>query len=339
MRPHLFGIVLLVLTAASLSGPASGRAEAINTQNFVERYRTEVAALTEPYEQVHLVARITDFVPKTGAQTVYEMTLDRNHDLYKVTRNDQSGARAGAASIAVANPDLSFSLDRAPDQTQYAVKYLSTRRGLRYDELKQIVLGRSLLLRAPYSYFEIPLTEFFAMPALTIQRVQEERSAGKSLFRVWVRFDPFSDQFRKAEVDYSEGWFLFEPAAHWALHGMEVKHWKKDKSLLHCVRSSVAYQQPVRDIPLVRRAHLGLFNASDKPVLEYSADFEAVQFGPVPAEEFTLDGCGVSGVEVGGRRGVRAALYWSAGASVLAVATIVVLRRRRAAVPVAGSGV
>jgi hypothetical protein len=322
-------IVRLGLAAVSTLIPAKGKANKMDPQTFLERYRTQVPALTSPYEQVHMVALVTETFPlRSDKKNVYELELLQDGPRFKVLTHHVSGDWRGTRSIRVANPDISFVLDQPADRQQYAINYLSSRRGLGFDQIREEAVSESMLLRSHYSYFEKPLTVFLTMKSTSIQEVQEETSAGRSLVRVRVRFGPFTEWLRKQGIEYSEGWFLFEPSARWLFHGFDLKEWKKDGQMLTRKTSSVEYTEAIQGVPVLRRAKYEVFDHEGHHALEYDADVKSVQFGPVSVEEFTLRGCGITGIDLGDRRGLPVIFYWSAGIALLAVIAIFVLRRR-----------
>jgi hypothetical protein len=308
--------------------PARLSAAELTPQAFLDGYRSAAQELAASYDQVHISAQVTESLPKTGQTLVYELELLQDGKDYKVVENPISGDKPQPASIVVADPDISFSLARELAQTQYAIKYLSSRRGLRYEEMRRSALGRSMLFRAQSSYFEMPVIEYLSMRETSILSAKEERAGGKTLVRVHARVEPWSDQLRKADVDYSDAWFLFEPASRWALRGFEIKHLTKDKQPLFSEKSTVEYGDPQAGVPVLRRVTYDTLNKEGRVSRTVKAEINRVSFGPIDHEEFTLRGCGMGGVEVEGGRGLPLALYWSVAVSLLAVGAVLFLRRR-----------
>jgi hypothetical protein len=257
------------------------------------------------------------------------ITVSRSGGMCKVITTYSNGPNDPnhLERIVVANPGISFMARRSSDPKQpIALDYLSSRRGLGYELTRGATTLEGHLLRAHYSYFEVPLTEYLTWPGMSIGEVAEESSGGKSLVRVRVQYVPPSAEFRKTGFDHQEGWFLFEPAAHWILRGLETKQWKQDGQLLQRIKATMDYDLDGAGIPLLRRARYDIyFKSEDRLFKQYQAEVRGIRFGAVGPAEFTLEGCGITGVT--GPRRVPYVFYASLACAALSFIAIVLLRR------------
>src|SRR5262249_3603166 len=114
---------------------------------------------------------------------------------------------------------------------------------------------------------------------------------------------------------------------YWASHGYEMQY--KDKlGKMVGIRQTVEYAEPIHGIPVPRKVtKLEKYESGGETLHE--TEIQSFRFGPVPTEEFTLEGCVVQ-VEA-----PRLGCDWSVGIGILGlgflafVVAIHVRRRRR----------
>ena len=180
----------------------------------------------------------------------------------------------------------------------------------------------SMCLRAHYCYFEMPLTELLSKPEISPSRGDSPPGS----VRVNVRIQPFDD-LGKLGMDSGTGWFLFDRNT-WCLQEYEVRLFKAQKAVMDHFKMKVEYSPVTQGPPRIKRAHHQQLNAAGEVVSEQSAEVKSIEFGPVPDEEFTMRGCGLSDLAVGSLGSLPIAVYASVGVGAAAVVGLVVWRRK-----------
>jgi hypothetical protein len=270
---------------------AGAQEKGISPQDLLPRYRQGVQPLIDAYKQVQIEVIYSVTNLPTKRQRINRLLLMQDGPNYKVIDTDESGPDKSNQDIRVASPERSFVLRRDPQGI--SVKKVS-RLNEEYDTYQQNVTDVSAVVRAPYSYFEMPIADYLSKKEATIESVKEEVVSGQPLLRVRFHVLPWTEQLRQEGLKQTEGWFLFDPQAHWALYGFEIKDIMQDSQPPFGQRESLEYGQPANGIPVLKRVKMEKFNKDGVFDLA-EGDVKSVRFGPTDAEEFTLKGSGFLG--------------------------------------------
>jgi hypothetical protein len=262
-------------------------AQEINSKSFVEHYRREVVALTKVYQQVHVVAVLTENNLMRHEKKEYDVEFFASgKEKSKVVLTNRS---TGARTVIVANPEkeTSFILDRLPGRTEYTVSNLDSEP----DSEMENVLVWTQLIHAPFYYYSIPLTDFFSPKRTTIQDVKKETINGKRLIRVFSNYQ--SVELRNQKCDGIEGSFLLDPDAFWAVQAYELKRFFENRSYHLLKKCSIEYSKAMNGMPYVKHAKRQSFTKDGTLDLEDQLTTQSIDFGPVSPEEFTLKKYGI----------------------------------------------
>ena len=322
-------ISILVVGCAWLLTASSANSQTLTPEEFLESYTQEVKPLENAYRGMQMTATLVENFPVSGDQSTLQVEIFQNEGLQKVV-----AAGDESSSTLVANPEISFSSKLPADSDKPKLEFLSPRRGLGYSDVAMQIEVNSPLHAIPYCYYSAPLAELFADGKLTVEKIEdEEEKDGRKLVRATVRKGRMSPQ---SPVEYSLGWMLFDPAAHWALQGFSFDQFTDDGSLIAKKAVNVEYGPPVNGIPALRRAESQTFDSKDVLVNEVTFDVTSLEFQPPSDEEFTLQGSGIAGVTApSGAVQLPIMFYTSVAIAILALAGIIGLRyfRKRQSTP------
>jgi hypothetical protein len=302
----------------------AGEDKTLAPQEFLQRYREGVKALADAYRQVQIDAVYTISNVPTKAQRSTRRVLMQDGENYKVVTTYQTGLDKGTQDIYVANPERSFVLGR--DDGGSFIRSLS-RRNQQYNDFQDDVISRSHLVRAPYSYFEMPIIDYLCKKEATIDEVKSETASGRRQVRVLFHVLPWSDQMREGRLKHTEGWFLLDPEAHWASLGFKTKDVMSDGDASFSSRETITYGKPEDGIPIVSHAKIEHSNKSGVyDIVE--AEVKSVRFTPTDSTEFTLKGCGFLDEIDDADPFLPRIFFWSLALAFVALVGVLVFRWR-----------
>jgi hypothetical protein len=323
---------------------ASGAAEELSINSFLERYSPEAEKLIQAYSHVHMSGRVTRW-RKASDPEIRDLELFQDGDSYKVNSISESGERKGATNVLVVTPGRSFELSKRGADRDYVLGFLVDKNP-DFEQAQQKAWLRSSMFRAPYSFFEQPLPSlFFEFSEAGVLKVvlETEKKGGKEFVRAILKNKrPWSTDWEKDGAARWEARFLFDPLSHWALQGCQVDHWKNDGQLLATMKSTIEYGEPINGTPVPRRVSYETYNPklepTGGPLGGHKADLTSVEFGSMNAVTFTLKGCGFTAIdEFDAPRGGFPRIFFVAnGVMFVSLILIIVLNRlskRKTSIP------
>jgi hypothetical protein len=321
------GLLVPCLIALASGSSNASAADTVRAKQLLEQYRIGSAPLVSAYQHARIVAAVHHSFALSGNHRDWTMELLQSGDRYKVTEYPDPTDAALRRSIHVLTPESQFWLAEEDDGKLRRSRPAADA-FLDLAQARDQLGVRIRVLQSPYSFLEAPLVEWFARVNLSGRSMATEKSAGRELLRVHLSYEPPAHP--EQGISHSEGWFLFEPGAHWALHGFELRHRTRKDPVPFRFSGSFEYGTPEGEIPILRQARLQFFGRDGALTSEERADIHSVEFRPSPRAEFTLSGSGYNINAEPAERvdAILKALLWGSIVTPAAIAILLLLGRR-----------
>jgi len=275
VKSTTYALLLVTMTLTAARGQDSVR----------PRFEAEFPAATQKLREFYTNLRMSG--TETDKDDIHQWEFCGNAELMRsvVTRKD------GSVAVIVADPKLSFYLDKAPGSSHFAVSGMGPATPHDYADLVLTIWRKSLPSSAPFTILTESIADFVSEKSFKWKEAHEVDAPGGKVFRVgW-------ENVRRGAPKLL-GTFDFAADGSWALRGFEM-HFPETKNtktgqLLdtarHCV---VEYQGQEAGVPLVHKLRLwnsGPSGNGSETIIEVTE----LKPGAVARQEFTLAAFGVS---------------------------------------------
>ncbi len=319
----LLGCCSLVIAASGGLGVAGHDDSTVDPEKFISQYRPALSKLEQFYSQSR--CRGVEIVKYSLGGRTIEFEFAVNGDRYRLVRALKEFRRTdevGITTAVVADPRLSFDLQRVPSRNDFAVQWVGISAGEMHKKRVEKIRWRAQFAFAAFSVCDVPITELQKWEGFSIQNVVPVQRDGHDLLKVsFMSTSPYG-------LSYG-GWFAVCPHCAWAVHEYEVRQHKPgvdDATKPMVGRGHVEYWPADRDIPLVRRVELN-WSRDNQVAQQFECNFTEFRHEVVPEEEFTLAAFGIPQPEP--LVGVPPLAFWGLLLATIAFVCSVMLRLRR----------
>jgi hypothetical protein len=275
LRSTTFGLLLLTMTLTAARGEDSVRA----------RFEAEFPAATQKLRDFYTNMRMSGTV--RDKDDIRQWEFCGNSELMRsvVKRKD------GSVAVIVADPKLSFYLDKAPGSSRFAVSGMGPAPPHEYGDLVLTIRRKSLLTCASFTIMTESIADFVAEKSFRWKDAHEVGAPGGKVFRVgWENV--------RLGAPKLLGTFDFAADGSWALRGFDMHFPEtintKSGQLMDVARHGVVeYQGQEAGVPLVHKLRLwntGPGGSGSETIIEVAE----LKPGAVARGEFSLAAFGVS---------------------------------------------
>jgi hypothetical protein len=276
-------------------------------RKFEAEYPAASRRLREFYTNVHM----------TGTETRKDGVRQWEFCGNAVLMRSVVELKNGAAGVVVANPKLSFELDKASGANRFTVSAMGSAPPHEYRDLVLAIWRRTLPSSAAFTIQSESITDFISEKSFRCKDVREVDSAGSKVLRLsWENF--------RSKAPKVSGSLDFVADGTWALtafeiHFPETMNTKTGKFMDVVHHGVMEYDGKEAGMPLIHKLRIwdsGPGGKTDETVFEVTE----LKPGAVASEEFTLGAFGISTSPAAER--VPVAYYLFGLSAVLALAVV-----------------
>ncbi len=310
-----------VLLLGALAFPVRG--QAINTADFLSKLRQASERADAAYSQSKVVARRR--MERSGIDTVTnQVTLLTSGKYVKATMT-REGLTLGSSSVIVATPTVSFEAHWFEDEKSSAeLDFLSSRQDTGYARMINAIHQKASFCFGPLALIYLPLVEILTRETIEIRSVEQITLAGNPLIRVKYREN---NEDANSSWDYADCQADVDPNMDLTLIAGEIVSIKGGVKAFS--QRWEMHSKPGRATPTLDSAEFEDMDADGKLVNKLSVEVVSTEFGPTPADQFTLAAAGVTEMSYGPGGGLPGSFYVSVVFALVALAGLVFLRRKR----------
>ncbi len=313
------GVVVLLGSLAF-----SVRGQAINTADFLGKLRQASERADGAYSQSKVIARRR--MERSGLDTVAtQVTLLTSGKYVKATMT-REGLTSGSSGVIVATPTVSFEAHRRGDGKSSAeLDFLSSRPDTGYARMINAIHQNASFCFGPHALIDLPLVEILTRKSTEIRSVERITLAGRPLIRVKYREN---SEDANSSWDFADCQADLDPKMDLALIAGEIVSMKGGVRAFS--QRWEMLSKPARASPTLDSAEFEDMDAKGKVVNRLGVEVVSTEFGPIPADQFTLAASGVTEPSYGLGGRLPGSLHVSIVLALLSLAGLVFLRRKRA---------
>lgn len=268
--------------------PDPGQTDEAAREEFLTRYPQAAEKLRVAYTHARITAeRVSESHEANGDEagppSIAELEMIRDGDRARVVRRGEH-----ATDAWVATPNVSFSLQKTPDEDRFQIRQFESAFRIRYRSTLRWIRNYDYSLHTAYSIVDRSVLKWLAEPGFRITAVVRSEENDKELLTA---------HFRNATLDpgvgslLQAGWFSARPDDGWAIQAYELHTQTLDgPPTVWRVRAEYGADQD--GVPALDRV-VADWRRNEGATGRVTTRIKTLEFGPVPDSEFELAGFGL----------------------------------------------